>query len=187
MPEASPLRRLPWGCVVVGLLLSVGLAITAGWMSWDYYAAGQSRLGPEQPIPFSHRLHASKEIDGGKDIDCRFCHTGVEKLPRASLPPIQTCLFCHNYIITEHPEIRRLHRYNDEEEPIPWVRVYEVPDHVYFTHRMHIRRAGLECVDCHGEVERMDRLRPPRELKMGFCLECHRPRGASTDCWTCHR
>jgi hypothetical protein len=96
-------------------------------------------------------------------------------------------MFCHQVIITEHPEIRNLRRHYDDEEPIPWVRVYEVPDHVYFTHRVHINRAELECTDCHGPVERMDRLHPPRPLKMGFCMECHRPRGAPMDCWDCHR
>ena len=179
--------RLPVGRIVLGALLTIAMAVTLGWTAWAYYAAGARQVGPEQPIPFSHRLHASDEAAGGKDIDCRFCHTGVEKLHRAGIPPVQTCMFCHEVIITEHPEIQRLTRHFEERDPIPWVRVYEVPDHVYFTHRVHIRRAGLDCENCHGPVERMDRLNPPRVLQMGFCLECHRPRGAPRDCWDCHQ
>jgi len=74
---SSLLAKVPVGRIVVGFLIALSLAVTLAWGSWEYYAGGQSRVGPEQPIPFSHRLHASKEIDGGKDIECRFCHTGV--------------------------------------------------------------------------------------------------------------
>lgn len=168
--------------IVWGVLLTLGLGITLTWMSWAYYAGGEARLGPEQPIPFSHRLHVTD-----KDIDCRFCHTGVDRVPNAGIPPVQTCMFCHKVIITEHPEIRKLRAHYDNEEPIPWARVFEVPDHVYFTHRVHMQKAGLDCTDCHGNIEEMDRLKAPRVFEMGFCLECHRPRDASTDCWTCHQ
>ena len=176
-------RRSPWvRTLVAGILLSVALLVTVGWMARAYYFGGDAALGPEQPIPFSHRLHVTD-----KDIDCRFCHTGVDRSPQAGIPPEQTCMFCHQSVITEHPEIRHLWWYYGEDEPIPWVRVFEVPDHVYFTHRVHTQVAGLDCTDCHGPVEQEDRLQAPQVFLMGFCLECHRPRGASTDCWTCHR
>ncbi len=178
--------------LVLGVVLALVLAVTLGWTSWGYYVGGAARLGPEQPIPFSHRLHVTD-----KDIDCRFCHTGVDRVPTAGIPPVQTCMFCHQVIITEHPEIQTLwDHYGVRDDgtldpsrghPIPWARVFEVPDHVYFTHRVHTQIGGLDCTDCHGPVESMDRLVAPRTFEMGFCLECHRPRGVSTDCWTCHR
>lgn len=174
---------VPWvGRNVLGLLLLIGLGLSVGWGSWAYYWGGAARLGPEQPIPFSHRLHVTD-----KDIDCRFCHTGVDRIHQAGIPPVETCMFCHRVIITEHPEIRRLRWHYDNEEPVPWERVFAVPDHVYFTHRVHINSGGLECENCHGPIERMDRLEQPRKLEMGFCLECHRPRGATVDCWSCHQ
>jgi predicted CXXCH cytochrome family protein len=180
---------------VVGALLAVSLGLTLWWTGAEIYWGGAARLaqrGPEQPIPFSHRLHVTD-----KDIDCRFCHTGVDRVHQAGIPPEQTCMFCHRVIITQHPEIRHLWEYYGAREdgtrdpsrgePIPWVRVFEVPDHVYFTHRVHTQIAGLDCTDCHGPIESMDRVQQLRKFEMGFCLECHRPRGASTDCWTCHR
>ena len=168
--------------IVLSLLITFGLGLTLVWTAWAYYLGSASELGPEQPLPFSHRLHATD-----KDIDCRFCHTGVDRVHQAGIPPVQTCIFCHDVIITEHPEIKRLRQHFDQEIPIPWVRVFEVPDHVYFTHQVHINIAQLECENCHGDIGAMDRLSAPRIFEMGFCLECHRPRGASTDCWTCHQ
>lgn len=166
----------------IGLVLSALLVATVGWLAWAYYFEGAARLGPQQPIPFSHRVHATD-----KDIDCRFCHTGVDRVNQAGIPTVETCLFCHRVVITEHPEIRRLRWHFEHDEPVPWARVFEVPDHVYFSHRVHLGPGGLQCGDCHGPVEQMERLEAPRVFEMGFCLDCHRPRGASTDCWACHQ
>ena len=76
--------------------------------------------------------------------------------------------------------------YFERVEPIPWVRVFEVPDHVYFSHRMHLRK-DFDCPDCHGDVARMDRVKEPRVFEMGFCLDCHKPQGGPRDCMVCHR
>lgn len=176
-------RRSPWVAnFLVGLVMALSLIATVVWFTWEYYFGGDAQLGPTQPIPFSHRLHVTD-----KDIDCRFCHTGVDRVHQAGIPTVQTCMFCHQSVITEHPEIRRLWWYHGQNEPIPWAKVFEVPDHVYFTHRVHMQKAGLDCTDCHGPVEQLDRLKAPLTFEMGFCLECHRPRGASIDCWTCHQ
>jgi len=179
------------GTAVWSVLIAMALIVTMAWTGWAYYWGGDAEMGPEQPIPFSHRLHVTD-----KDIDCRFCHVGVDRIHTAGIPPVQTCLFCHQVVITEHPEIRRLHWHADNGVPVPWARVFEVPDHVYFTHRVHTQRAELECEDCHGPIGSMDRLRAIRIFEMGFCLDCHRGRseGADlatretlTDCWTCHQ
>jgi hypothetical protein len=144
------------------------------------YGFPQSISGIEQPIAFSHRVHA-----GHKAIDCRFCHPYVERSTYPGIPPVEKCLFCHNYIIANHPEIRKEHEYFDTGTPTPWRKVNFVPEHVLFNHQRHIRQE-IECTSCHGRVEAMDRVRG-RDFRMGFCLECHRSRGANLDCWlACH-
>jgi hypothetical protein len=167
--------------IALGVLLAVALAVTLAWTAWAYYLGGASGLGPEQPIPFSHRVHVTD-----KGIDCRFCHAYPDRAPYAGLPAEQTCMFCHRSVITGHDEIRKLWGYVERGESIPWVRVFEVPDHVYFSHRMHLRKE-LDCPDCHGDVAAEDRLQPPQELLMGFCIACHEARGVSRDCVVCHR
>jgi len=137
-------------------------------------------LGPEQPIPFSHRVHA-----GVKQIDCRFCHHGVERSTHPGLPPVQKCLFCHNYIISQHPQIRKEHRYFDTGTPTPWRKANFLPEHVLFNHQRHIAN-DIQCEACHGKVAQKDRL-AGRDFRMGFCIECHRRKGANLDCWlACH-
>jgi hypothetical protein len=145
-----------------------------------FYVYPKANLGPEQPIPFSHRLHA-----GHKNIDCRFCHPYVRRSLHPGLPPVEKCLFCHNYIITGHPEIQKEIGYYKTGTPTPWRKVYQLAEHVVFNHKRHIHK-GIECEACHGEVRAQDRLKGER-FKMGFCIECHRERKAPLDCWiACH-
>jgi len=135
---------------------------------------------PEQPLPFSHKLHA-----GDYQIDCRFCHRHVEAGPVAGIPDLALCRACHQHIATDRPAIKQLAEYWERGEPIPWVRIHQLPDHVYFPHMMHIR-AEVACSYCHGKVRKMERLTRVSSLKMGWCLNCHRDHQASIDCWTCH-
>lgn len=186
---------------------------------------------PEQPIAYSHRLHA-----GELGIDCRYCHFGAENSQSAGIPPTSVCMTCHTTVTAsadelraekaradaagEKPErvfsdeIRKLYDYlaldddakpkpGVEPRPIPWTRVYDLPDYVYFDHRPHVGR--MECQACHGPVETMERVRQVNSLSMGWCVECHRinvpgPGGAllpgqehpradhhvNTDCTACH-
>jgi hypothetical protein len=145
-----------------------------------FYASPATRIGPAQPISFSHRLHA-----GDKAIDCRFCHSYVARSIHPGLPPVEKCLFCHNYIIARHPEIMKEHHYFDTNTPTPWVKVFYVPEHVLFNHQRHIRQE-IACEMCHGQIKTMDRLAGQR-FKMGFCVQCHRDRKVDLDCWlACH-
>ncbi|MHC4779790.1 MAG: cytochrome c3 family protein [Planctomycetota bacterium] len=138
-------------------------------------------IGPVQPIPFSHGLHA-----GVKGIECRFCHPTVERSARAGIPEVGKCLFCHEHIIPGHPQIERIRDHHSRGMPIQWVRVTYLPDHVSFSHMPHIM-ADLECAECHGKVEQMDRI-PSEDFKMGRCVECHRRKSADLGCWlACHR
>ncbi len=170
--------------VAVTTLFLVGLYVTPAWdRDYGYDSPFEHALfGPaiEQPIPFSHRLHVSD-----KQIECQYCHSYTERSLNAGLPTVAKCLGCHDHIIPEHEEIRKLRGYRDRGQELPWVRVYYNPDHVFFPHYRHIGK-GVECQECHSNVERVDRLRQVT-FYMGFCLDCHRERGASTECVTCHQ
>ncbi|MFA7405918.1 MAG: cytochrome c3 family protein [Pelobacteraceae bacterium] len=135
---------------------------------------------PVQPIAFSHAVHA-----GSNAIPCRYCHRSVDKSLLAGIPSVMECRACHLYIAPESPEIKKVMHYWETKEPVPWVRVNSLPDHVYFPHMMHVR-AGIECSVCHGQVAGMERVSRTATLKMGWCLGCHRLHRASIDCWTCH-
>jgi hypothetical protein len=135
---------------------------------------------PEQPIAFSHRIHA-----GDNEIDCLFCHRFARQSAVAGIPDMDTCRVCHQYIAQDAPEVKKLMTYWQRKEPVAWVRLHKLPDHVYFSHEMHLR-AGLDCKRCHGEVASMERTRRIASLKMGWCLGCHRQHEASIDCWICH-
>jgi hypothetical protein len=159
----------------------IGTALIFAAMLGLYFYPGW-KLGPSQPIPFSHRVHA-----GVKAINCRFCHPGVERSQSAGLPSSEKCFFCHTHIIPNHPEIRKEERYRRENRPIPWVRVFWIPDITHFNHIPHVKWAKLDCITCHGDVKSKDRIERV-DFKMGFCLNCHRKMDAQTDCWlACHR
>ncbi len=178
MAEAGLSRR---GRIALSLVLTSALLASVVWTAWAYYYGGEAGLGPAQPIPFSHRVHVTD-----KQIDCRFCHSAVDRGPHAGVPPLETCMFCHRSVIVEHPEIRKLWEFYERGEPVPWVRVFDVPDHVYFTHRMHLRQE-LDCAECHGEIGAEDRVTMPEEFLMGFCIRCHKSRPGPLDCVACHR
>jgi len=118
-------------------------------------------------------------------MQCLYCHRYAPKSPVAGIPSVADCRSCHLFIAPDKPEIKKLMTYWDKGEGIPWVRVNNVPDHVYFPHMMHIR-ARIDCGVCHGKVDTMERISRTASLKMGWCLNCHRQHKASIDCWTCH-
>jgi len=145
------------------------------------YLLHRSDPAPAQPIAFPHTVHA-----GQLQIPCTYCHAFVERSRHAGPPPLEICMGCHKTIATEREEIRKLTRYHEEKRPIEWTRVYALPDFIYFSHKRHVK-AGVECVMCHGHVAGMERVRRMNELVMGWCVSCHRVRGASRDCATCHK
>ena len=152
---------------------------------------------PDQPIPFSHKLHA-----GQYKIDCLFCHAGVETAKKASLPSLNICMSCHQSVKTDSPWIQKLAQAFYAGEPVAWAKVHLLPDFVRFSHFHHIE-AGKKCSACHGPVEEMERVYQYKDLSMGFCVNCHRqPREdqkllkdlkakdhhqAPVDCKTCHQ
>lgn len=123
---------------------------------------------PVQPVAYSHALHA-----GELGIDCRYCHTTVETAAHAAVPPTQTCMNCHAKIRTESPKLIAVRESHATGMPVPWVRVHDLPDYVYFNHSAHVRR-GVGCVECHGRVDKMEVVTQVEPLSMGWCLDCHR-------------
>jgi hypothetical protein len=155
--------------------------LLTGMTLYFYFLYPAQGIGPPQPISFSHRVHA-----GVKAINCRFCHPNVERSAHAGLPEMEKCFYCHKYIIPTHPEILKEKKYLDAAKPVPWVRIFYVPDFVKFRHEPHLRWGKLDCLLCHGDVKQMDRLQK-KEFKMKFCIDCHREKKAQLDCWlACH-
>jgi hypothetical protein len=132
-----------------------------------------------QPVPFSHRQHAAT---GTK---CTDCHTKVRHEERAGLPTANQCMLCHVTIRKESPAVQRVAEFAANKEPIPWVRVYRLPDFVFFSHAAHVK-ANVECQTCHGPVAERDVLQKEVSTSMRTCVDCHRSRNASIDCSRCH-
>jgi Zn ribbon nucleic-acid-binding protein len=133
-----------------------------------------------QPIPFSHKQHA-----GVAHLKCSECHTLAASGEVVSIPTGKICMTCHNQIARDRESIKDLKSYVDETQPVPWVRVYELPGFVEFSHKVHLD-AGAKCATCHGPVATRDRLWRETDLSMNGCVTCHRAAHASTNCSTCH-
>ena len=164
---------------VAGWVLTLAVC-AAAVTAVSVYGFNALNPGPRQPIPFSHRIHA-----GTKDLSCFFCHNSALRSSNAGMPPVEKCLLCHNVIASNWEPIARIRKYYDRGESIPWVRVNRVPDFVRFSHQAHLA-AKIDCGHCHGNVKAMDRITPSPNLKMGFCVHCHKSRKATVDCYTCH-
>lgn len=170
-------RGVPWTSIAAVAVLLLGLG--AALLLFDIpYPVG---LGPRQPIPFSHRVHVHV-----KRISCLMCHTEVARSSRAGIPPLQTCLLCHQRIIRTYPYIAQLREHFRQNRPVVWQRVNWVSEFAYFNHSVHIQR-GFDCSRCHGDVSLMDRVVTAHKFEMGFCIQCHRENKATHDCFTCHR
>ena len=175
------LERTPLVVLTV-LLLAVGGA-NAAWNIMTGVGVYQN-YAPEQPIKFSHKLHA-----GDNQVDCNYCHSSARHSKHSGIPSASVCMNCHTYI-NEGPsgteEIQKIYdavgfdpekgQYIEgyEEKPIKWVRIHNLPDLAYFNHSQHVVAGGLECQDCHGPVEEMEVLAQHSELTMGWCINCHR-------------
>ena len=137
-----------------------------------------------QPIEYNHRLHVKK-----LEIGCDTCHETSKVGEVAGLPPLSTCAGCHQEANGTSAEEKKVVEAVGTGREIPWARLYDVPRHVYFTHRRHVQVAGIACERCHGDMGAQTR--PPARalvaVTMTRCLACHRERGASQDCDVCHR
>jgi hypothetical protein len=143
-------------------------AIIAG--IWYYFSPKFLVVGyePQQPLPFSHQLHA-----GQMGMDCRYCHSGVQKTSLASVPPTETCMGCHNKVKKQSPRLKLVRESYENKTSIPWVQVHKLPRYARFDHSAHVT-AGVGCVSCHGRIDKMDVVKLESPLSMGWCLDCHR-------------
>jgi hypothetical protein len=185
------------GAVLLAVLVFLALS------SWSRQpAVAQASV---QPINFPHNVHVQTY-----KMDCQYCHADARRSEYAGLPSVTRCMGCHKITAADKPEIKKLAEYAGKQEPVPWVRVFKVPEFTYFPHKPHVR-AGVRCQSCHGPVETMTTVgastgpsivndvlnlvgmrtaAPP--LSMGWCIDCHRDQNATRgakaplDCITCH-
>lgn len=166
----------------------IGLMIAAlAVLSAAVWGIAETQKTPKQPIEFPHRLHV------GLGLQCLFCHPGALRGPSPGIPTETKCWGCHQQIAARGSELPKLAKFLQDNQPIPWVPVAQVPDFVHFMHRPHIA-AGLNCENCHGDLSKMTVYENPQLMNMGWCLKCHRQSAADnpelltklTDCSTCH-
>lgn len=153
-----------WGLVaVVTPLYALGVLYYGG-------SPATTNIGysPRQPISFSHALHA-----GQLGMDCRYCHTTVEAAAHAAVPSTRICMNCHARIAVESARLNPLGQSAATGQPVPWIRVHDLPDYAYFHHGAHVAR-GVSCVECHGRIDTMEQVQQVSTLSMGWCLDCHR-------------
>ncbi|MBT4760795.1 MAG: cytochrome c3 family protein [Bdellovibrionaceae bacterium] len=169
--------------LAVALVLFVGLPLFIKLYSNNKISAGYNDgYQPDQPIPYSHELHAGK-----LKIDCKFCHTTTDISRHASVPSLNICMNCHMSVKLESPLVQKLQGHFMDDKPVVWQKVNLLPDHVKFNHSAHIN-AGKQCQECHGPVEEMPVVYQWSDLSMGWCVNCHRKpeNNAPITCGTCH-
>lgn len=158
------------------IVTTIVLALVVKTAIDGIYGVGiQQGYAPAQPIAYSHQLHA-----GQYEIECQYCHTGVEIGKSANIPSANICMNCHMHIQNVggqegiSPEIAKLYDAYDNDRPIEWVRVHNLPDLAYFNHSQHVVVGGIECQTCHGPVQEMEVVYQHSALTMGWCIDCHR-------------
>ena len=155
--------------ITLFVLAAGGVGTLGGLMVYVRTPYARGMQDPiEQPLQFDHRHHTRDE-----GIDCRYCHTTVDRSPHASIPATQLCLNCHSQVWNKSPLLEPVRRSFFENKPIVWNRVYKVPEFVYFNHSIHVNK-GVGCVTCHGRVDEMAAVEKATPLTMGWCLDCHR-------------
>ena len=170
--------------VLAGAALAGGGVLTLA--VWYYFSPSNLQVGyaPEQPVPYSHRLHV-----GELGMDCRYCHANVERSAEAMVPPTQTCMGCHNVVRQGSARLEPIRESWETQLPVEWVRVHKLPDHTYFDHSVHLygalsrqadgteARVAVGCETCHGRIDQMEVVTIAEPIAMQWCLECHRDPG----------
>lgn len=168
------------------VIIGGALLVTAGLLFANSSYFNKRGHFIEQPIAFPHELHVNQ-----LGLDCRFCHTQVERNANAGIPSMETCYGCHREILSNTEFLKPVRESYTNKEALPWNRVNRLADHVYFHHASHVR-AGVACQRCHGDVEHAPLMMKENELTMQWCLDCHRSQKSPVreklmDCNTCHR
>jgi len=162
--SANALARMS---IFLGLTLVVAVGSAVLFSMRSSWATKQNEF-VEQPLQFSHAHHV-----GGVGLDCRYCHTSVERSSFAGIPPTKTCMNCHSQLWTNAPILEPVRASFRNDTNLTWIRVNNLPDFVYFNHQIHVRQ-GVGCVTCHGQVDKMPLMVQAKSLLMEWCLDCHR-------------
>ena len=187
-----------WNPTVATLIIAGAVMLFLGAFGYKFgmeEVGVQQGYAPTQPINFSHKIHA-----GQYEMDCKYCHSTVEKSKSASIPSLNTCMNCHKYVKAAEkyngktsPEIQKIYNaigYDGdnmeyiegyEQKPIEWVRIHNLPDLSYFNHSQHVVVGKVECQTCHGPIEEMEKVYQFSTLQMGWCIDCHRERGIDSE------
>jgi Cytochrome c7 and related cytochrome c len=169
MPQLFP----PWAATLLRVVIvTVPAALLLGAASWGvmYRSPYYTNVGvpATQPVPFSHEHHV-----GALGIDCRYCHSSVERSAFAGMPSSATCMRCHSQVWSQSAMLAPVRDSLRTGKPLRWTRVHDLPDYVYFDHSIHVA-GGIGCVTCHGRVDRMPLTQKAHSLQMRWCLDCHR-------------
>lgn len=163
-PSSNSLSRIS---IVTVALLAGGAGYALMGINRAPYVT-RAKIPFEQPVPFSHKHHVA-----GLGIDCRYCHSTVERTAFAGMPPTETCMSCHSMIWTNAPMLEPVRQSWATGKSLEWTRVHDLPGFVYFNHSIHINK-GIGCTECHGKVDQMPLMYQENTLYMEWCLECHR-------------
>lgn len=171
--ESKPRNIFPRWANQAPLKVIGGVAVLTGaivLLIWYYFTPKYTRVGymPTQPVAFDHALHVNQ-----LGMDCRYCHTYVDRSEHSNVPAADTCMKCHSMVQANAPSLAPIRESYSTGEPVPWVRIHKTPDYVYFNHAAHVNR-GVSCVECHGQINEMEVVYHAEPLSMAFCLECHR-------------
>lgn len=162
-PSTNVLSKLSIVSIALGVPV-LGLAVYGFNMTY----ATELKVPKEQPVEFSHKHHV-----GDDGIDCRYCHTSVDKSNFAGMPSTYTCMTCHSQLWSDSPELAPVRESFRTGKPIQWNRVHDLPDFAYFNHSIHVKK-GVGCVSCHGRVDEMPLVYKEKDLTMKWCIDCHR-------------
>jgi hypothetical protein len=152
--------------VLTGLIV-IALGVALDQLQRSPWVTRQGQR-PDQPVPFSHKHHVE-----GLGLQCQYCHTSVEKSSYAGIPPTKTCMNCHSQIWTNAALLEPVRQSWATGQSIPWIKVHDLPDYVYFNHEIHVNK-GIGCASCHGRVDEMPLMYEENSLQMEWCLNCHR-------------
>ena len=147
-----------------------GAVFFIAFLGWLFDAVNRSPYVTQQgvarvqPVQFSHQHHV-----GGMGLDCRYCHTTVERSAFANIPPTKTCMNCHSQIWNQSPELEPVRESFRTDQSIEWIKVYDLPDYVYFNHSIHVAK-GVGCETCHGRIDKMPLVSQHPTLQMSWCL-----------------
>jgi hypothetical protein len=176
--DLTIIKKFRYKWIHAVIILGGGLYLLYS-LGHDAVAVGRSQgYSPDQPIKFSHKVHA-----GQNETNCLYCHSGAESSKSAGIPAAGICMNCHlvvrNGTRSGAFEIAKVIKAYESGTPINWVRIHNLPDHVYFNHSQHVGVAGIACQQCHGQVQEMDRVTQITDLSMGWCISCHRQKAVS--------